>query len=120
VLNVSLIYNHSETKRFEALVDSGAASCLFHAKIGRALGMKVETGKEGPLGGVLANKKGKLFFHDVKIKWMGHMINIYAGFSDELSTLAILGRNGFFDNFSIAFDPCDTPPGMQIRRIYRA
>lgn len=40
---------------------------------------------------------------------MGHFILVCAGFSDEMSTLAILGRDGFFDNFSIQFDPCGTP-----------
>jgi hypothetical protein len=119
-LNISLICNHAESKRLEALVDSGASTCLFHSSIGRALGLKVESGKEGNLAGVIAKVTRKQYYHHVKIKWMGHMVAVYAGFSDDISALAVLGRSGFFDNFSVKFDPCDTPAGMEIERIYRA
>jgi hypothetical protein len=120
VLNISIIHNHTETKRFETLVDSGASSCLFHSSVGRALGMDVKSGKESRLSGVIAELAGKQYFHHVKIIWMGHLIPIYAGFSEEMSTLAVLGRDGFFDNFSIHFDPCGTPAGMEIQRVYQA
>jgi len=67
VLNVSLIIGHSPTRKFEAIVDSGSPSCLFHADIGKAHGLKVEEGDEGPLGGVIGGAKGLVYYHRVKL-----------------------------------------------------
>jgi hypothetical protein len=92
LLNVSVIYKLAKTKRIEAYVDSGAPMCLFHSSIGKALGMKVEAGIEGPLGGVVGGVKRKVYYHDVKIDLLGQVIPMRAGFSDDLSVAAILGR----------------------------
>lgn len=62
VLNISLIYSHSETKRFETLVDSGASSCVSHSSVGRALGMDVKSGKETRLSGVIAETRRETVF----------------------------------------------------------
>ncbi len=35
------------TKRFEAIVDSGAPDCYFHASIGQAIGLRIERGVLG-------------------------------------------------------------------------
>ena len=32
------------TKRFEAVIDSGASRCIFHASIGRFIGLEIEEG----------------------------------------------------------------------------
>lgn len=120
ILNVSIIYKHTESKRFEAVVDSGAPTCLFHGSIGKVLGMKIETGEEGPLGGVVANVKTKVYYHPIKLKVNGQMISIArAGFSNDLGVLAILGREGFFDNYVVTFDPCNNPPGLIMERFHR-
>ena len=58
ILAVSLIIGHSQTKRIEAIVDSGARSCLFHASIGEAHGLRLKDGLEGPLGGVVGGSVG--------------------------------------------------------------
>ena len=36
--------NAPRSKRFEAIVDSGASRCIFHASIGKALGFEIEKG----------------------------------------------------------------------------
>ena len=42
-------------------------------------------------------------------------------FYDKLSYAAILGGHGFCEHFTVNFDPCNNPPGMEIsKRIYRA
>jgi hypothetical protein len=120
LLNVMVIYKHAKTKRIEAYVDSGAPTCLFHADVGRALGMKIGEGIEGPLGGVIGGVQKKVYYHDVKIELLAQMIAVKAGFSDDLAVAAILGRSGFFDNFTITFDPCNNPPGLMLERFYRA
>lgn len=122
VLNVALLIGHTQTRRFEAIVDSGSASCLFHADIGRAYGLNIEKGQGGPLGGVIGGAKGKLYYHPVKlvIPGIGSMISITAGFSSDLAVAAILGRHGFFEHHIITFDQSLTPPGLTIDRFYRS
>jgi hypothetical protein len=120
ILNISIIYRHAPSKRFEAIVDSGAPTCLFHGIIGKALGMKVESGEEGPLGGVVAKATSKVYYHPINLKFSDQLISIpRAGLSYDLSVGAILGRQGFFDNYIITFDPCNNPPGLILERFHR-
>jgi len=120
ILTVSLIIGHAPTKRFEAIVDSGSASCLFHADIGIAHGLKIETGVRGPLGGVIGGISAEVFYHKVKLCFSDSMWMISAGFSPKLSVAAILGRHGFFEHYKVTFDPQTNPPGLDIARFYRA
>jgi hypothetical protein len=87
---VGLIIGHAPTRRFEAVVDSGSPSCLFHADIAKAHGLKVETGVEGPLGGVVGGAIGKVYYHKVKLTFGSHIRPITAGFSPLLSVAANL------------------------------
>ena len=119
ILNVSVIYKHARSKRLESYVDSGAPGCLFHSSVGKVLGMKVEEGIEGALGGVIGGVRRKVYYHDVEVGLFGQVIALRAGFSDDLSVAAILGRSGFFDSFTITFDPCNNPPGLALERFYR-
>jgi hypothetical protein len=88
--------------------------------VGRAVGIKkVETGKEGSLGGVVGGAVDKVYYHPVKLCLDAHMINVIAGFSENLGVAAILGRSGLFDHYTISFDPCNNPPGLELERFYR-
>ena len=120
VLLVRLIVDHTPTVRFEAVVDSGAASCLFHASLGRMAGLKVEKGVEDSIRGIISGTQSKVYYHGIKLAFADQFLNVTAGFSDELSVAGILGRRGFFDNFAITFDPSSQPPGMEIQRMYSA
>lgn len=82
--------------------------------------MDVESGEEGPLGGVIGGIRKKVFYHPIKVKLLSQIISIRAGFSYDFSVVAILGRSGFFDNFTITFDPCNNPPGLIVERFHRA
>jgi len=62
----------------------------------------------------------KVYYHKIKLCIGPDIIPVTAGFSDELSVSGILGRFGFFDNYTITFDPCTNPPGFDIQRIHRA
>lgn len=121
LLPVRLSSGHSrQTPRIEALIDSGAADCLFRADIGTFLGINVEKGIKGVMSGVAAGVKIDVYYHDVNL-WVGvDMIKIRAGFSAEMSVAALLGRRGFFENFIVTFDPSATPPGFDIQRLGRA
>lgn len=108
------------TKRFEALVDSGASKCIFHAALGRAIGLQIERGEEDQTVGV-SGKPTTIFMHNISLHVPGgHILRIRAAFTDELPMAGILGRNGFFENFRVLFDPSGTTAGFEIERFYAA
>jgi hypothetical protein len=118
-LTVSLVIGHAPSKKFEAIVDSGSCACLFHADVGKAHGLKLKDGAKGPLSGVVGGACGEVYYHKVKLCIGSHMIPINAGFSETLTVAGLLGRHGFFEHFSVLFDPANNPPGFEITRIYR-
>ena len=82
--------------------------------------MKLKDGMKGPLQGVVGGASGDVYYHEVKLCIAGAMIKINAGFSESLSVAGLLGRHGFFEHFSVVFDPSNNPPGFEITRIHRA
>jgi len=119
VLNVLILYNRKRSKVFEAIVDTGSPYSLFNAQIGETLGMDVRGGIEGPLSGVIGGAKGSVYYHNVRLYAAGEYLDIRAGFSYELSVSALLGQNGFFDNFIVTFDNTTNPPCFEVNRIQR-
>jgi len=108
ILNVRIAHvaTHSPpTKQFEAVVDSGSGDTLFHASIGRSIGIKVEKGIAAGMGGIIKSKKTTAYFHDVNLYVGTDIIKIRAGFREDLSVAGILGRRGFFEHFIVTFDP---------------
>ena len=108
------------TPRFEAIVDSGAPDRFFHGSIGHSIGLKIDKGILGDLSGIVHGAQIKVYYHDIGLYVGADRIRIRAGFSDDVSVAAILGRRGFFENFIITFDPTMTPPGFNIERVGRA
>lgn len=117
---VNLVIGHATTRKFEAVVDSGSAACLFHADIGKAHGLKLKDGAPGPLRGVVGGASGDVYYHQVKLQIGTSLISINAGFSEHLSVAGLLGRHGFFEHYSVLFDPSNNPPGFEITRIHRS
>lgn len=118
MLSVQLIYNHATSKRFEALVDTGTDYCLFDAHIGASIGIKVNNGPEGELGGIVLGSRSKVYFHNVKLVVGADIVEIKAGFSWDI-TSNLLGQTGFFDNFAVSFQPAFEPPCFDIERVRR-
>jgi len=118
VLSVQIIYKHATSKRFEAVVDTGSDYCLFHAGIGASLGIKIHSGPEGDLGGVISGPRSKVYYHNVKLVVGTDIIEVKAGFSWDL-TENLLGQTGFFDNFIVTFNPVFEPPCFEIERAHR-
>ena len=82
--------------------------------------MKIDKGKRGGLGGVLAGASSDVYFHKVKLLFLGNMVSTMAGFSHDLSVGAILGRQGFFDNCTVTFDPSQSKFGeLDVERFHR-
>jgi hypothetical protein len=118
ILPVQIIYNHATSKKFEAVVDTGTDYCLFDANIGASIGIKILRGPEGDLGGVIPGPRSKVYYHDVKLVVGADIVEIKAGFSWDLSE-NLLGQIGFFDNFTVTFDPSPQPPCFEIHRVHR-
>jgi hypothetical protein len=119
ILPVKLIIGHSQSRSFEAVVDSGSDVCLFHSAVGEAHGLKLDAGVEGSLGGVIQGQVRKVYYHKVKLIVAGSVISITAGFSPDLAVAGLLGRFGFFEHFNVVFDPTNNPPGLELTRIHR-
>jgi hypothetical protein len=121
VLSVRLSYRHSrQTPRVEAVVDSGASHTLFRADIADYIGIKLEDGIKSETTGIVPGAKIDVYFHGIRLFVGVDGIAIRAGFAKEMAVGAILGRSGFFEHFSVLFDPSAKSPGLEIERIYRA
>lgn len=104
------------SKRFDAIIDSGAAGCLFHAAIGRAIGLGIESGQLEYTQGVAG--KSKVYVFEIALHAAGATILTLAGFSDDLPIAGLLGMRGFFESFRITFDPASLQ--VELERFHRA
>ena len=106
------------TPRFQAVIDSGSPWCLFPTAIGDHLGIKISEGVESVIGGILKGDTEAIYFHKIKIRVENNWdIPVMAGFTKKLAITGILGRNGFFDNFTVKFDHSCKPPHLEVDRI---
>jgi hypothetical protein len=108
--------NAPRTKRFEAVVDSGATRCVFNAEIGRFIGLDIEAGKLEQTQGISA--VANVYIHEIALYVPGGPIKILAAFMENLPVPGLLGMNGFFENFIVKFDLSDF--SFDIERIHRA
>lgn len=95
--------NSPRSKRFDAIIDSGATTCVFHASIGRAIGLDIEKGQPTQTQGVAG--PCKIYLHDISLYIPGGVVATRARFLDELPLAGLLGMVGFFEHFRITFDP---------------
>jgi hypothetical protein len=121
VLNVQIsnTAKHSPpSKRFEAVLDSGASQCLFHSDFGKGIGLKIESGEKVETLGVNGDLT-EVYLHNVSLYVPGgHILKIRAGFTPKLPLAGLLGMTGFFDHFKITFDP--TANEFELQPIYQA
>lgn len=75
--------NAPRSKRFDAIIDSGASACLFHASIGRAIGLDIEKGTKDQALGITGAED--IFLHEITLYIPGGPIKTVAGFSESLS-----------------------------------
>jgi hypothetical protein len=105
--------NSPRSKRFDAIIDSGATSCVFHSSIGRAIGLDIEKGEPTDTQGVAG--PCRIYLHDISLYIPGGAVRTRAGFSDELPLAGLLGMVGSFEHFKITFDP--TALCVQLERV---
>ncbi len=80
----------------------GSDHCIFSSEIAEIIGIDIAAGERDDIGGVVADEKRPIYFHDVEISIGGNVRAIRAAFMPDLSTSGhgLLGQSGFFDCFS--------------------
>jgi len=118
ILNVQIALpakNSPRTKRFEAMIDSGATRCFFHSSIGQQIGLDIKRGRLEEIMGI--NGTGnRSYLHDIALYVPGGPVQITAAFSDELPLAGLLGMEGFFEYFRVTFDP--TAKQCELKRLH--
>ena len=91
---------------YKALIDSGADNNIFHADIGRVLGLKIETGKLYKFGGIKSAPLVNGYVHKVELEVGKDKYLCDVVFSDHISDngFGILGQVGFFDRYRVEFN----------------
>jgi predicted aspartyl protease len=108
--------NAQRTKKFEAIVDSGATRCTFHADLARYLGIDLTKCPAEDTTGISGTETTRL--SEIMLYIPGGPVKIMAAFKEQLPVAGLLGMNGFFEHFDITFvggGQCFT-----LERIYKA
>lgn len=102
IIPVTLHYQ-GHTITYEALVDSGADMCMFPAQIGELIGIDIQNGRKGTLGGVVG-KTVDAYYHDIDLEIGGNITHVTAGFTEESKfDHGFLGQRGIFNSYTIHF-----------------
>jgi hypothetical protein len=105
LINVK-IGNGSKSVVTRSLIDSGADINLINAQFAKLLGLDYKTGVKVPLKGIV-NQKIEAFVHEVDFeipRLTTESIKMKFGFIDSSTVGVLLGQEGFFDNFRVAFE----------------
>jgi hypothetical protein len=106
------------TRFFEALVDSGAADCIFDSRLAEAIGIDLTECRTAQRLGIGGTED--VWTAPVVLYVGEHSLNITASFIPNLPVAGLLGRVGFFEHFKITFDPSGNPPGLELERVYKS
>lgn len=107
--------NAPRTRRFEALIDSGATRTLLHADIAAHLGLDIKAGQKETTQGIGGTES--VYLHEINLYLPGGPINTKVGFTENLPIAGLLGMNGFFEFFRVTFHP--DLKICEVQRIYR-
>jgi hypothetical protein len=108
--------NAPRTRRFEAVIDSGATRTLFHADFLSHLGVDLAAGEVEITQGI--GGRERTYLHEIALYIPGGPVKIKAAFKDGLPVAGLLGMQGFFEFFKVSFDP--DARACELDRVYRA
>jgi len=87
-----------------ALVDSGAADCVFPKSIGQLLGIDIGSGEPHQFHGFdLRPIPGYIHRVHLQVAGFSHWVDVDAVFL-EFDGMAILGQRGFFESYQVVFE----------------
>ncbi len=100
-----VVIHGARSTAVSALIDSGADRSLFHVSIGDEIEIPREAGEEEVFGGIEGGVV-RAELHRVKIEIVGMegAVEFVAGFTGAPGVSAILGQDGFFDQYRIKFE----------------
>lgn len=103
VIPIEVKYKNNKVSYF-VLIDSGADFNIFHAEVGKELGIDIKKGKKLEFYGIVGDKEDA-YFHDIVINIGGNDFQCYCGFSYRFDNsrmpYGVLGQRGFFDLFEV-------------------
>ena len=99
------VFGPSDSKKFDALLDSGADSSLFNLEIAQALNIDLSKAKPASFTGISGSIKGyRIDNLKIKVEGFAESIEIPTCFVDSPSVGVLLGQEGFFDLHRIKFE----------------
>lgn len=104
MVEIELIGNNGSQKVL-ALLDSGADYSLFDYDLAIAAGIDVASGQDDKLTGIGGETQGKrLDKINIKVQDINNAVKIPACFIKNFSAGALIGQEGFFDQYKIKFE----------------
>jgi len=102
MIRVSLFCN-GKHDNLRCVLDTGATDCMFHSSVARNLGIDLTSGKPKKYYAV-NGQPFDAYLHTVELKIhrLDYRMRIIAAFT-EVCEESLLGQNGFFDSFEVAF-----------------
>lgn len=99
------VFGSDDSKKFDALLDSGADSSLFNIEIAEVLNIDLSNAKPAKFTGISGHINGYRI-EKIKIKVDGfvEVVEIPVCFVDSPSVGLLLGQEGFFDLYRIKFE----------------
>lgn len=74
---------------------------MFHADIGRFLGLDIKSGHLERTLGIGGSEEA--WIHRIRLHVPGGPVEIHAAFKENLPVAGLLGMNGFFEHFMVTF-----------------
>lgn len=109
---------NGQTAKYDALIDSGADFCIFHAEIAEYLGIDVQSGLREVFSGVEDSIGAEAYFHELTLTIGDKSIKTLIGFSYDIVDhgYGLLGQKGLFDKFRINFDLTEKQIELKVRK----
>ncbi len=99
------VFSKDDSKKFDALIDSGADLSLFNLEIAEALDVDLTNSKPSNFTGIAGNVDGyRVDKLKIKVNGFTETVEIPACFVDSPSVGILLGQDGFFDLYRIKFE----------------
>jgi hypothetical protein len=106
LIPIQLKKGAATTSLLEVIVDSGSGLCIFNVSAARPLNIAdITIGEHSTVGGIAPGQQIDLYEHEVRLVVGSDEFKIKAYFSPQLEIPGLLGREGFFDKFTVTFHP---------------
>ncbi len=99
------IFGTKESKKFDALLDSGADYSMFNVEIAELLGIDLSDAKSAKFTGISGHINGfRIEKVKIKVDGIAEQVEIPVCFVDSPTVSLLLGQAGFFDLHRIKFE----------------